>query len=51
MSKKWIPLENEPELFMKYAYELFGTNIYVIDVYAPEYITDDSVLSLLFDIK
>ena len=51
MNEKWIPLENEPELFMKYADELFGTNIYVADIYAPECITDDSVLSLLFDIQ
>ncbi|CAL6099736.1 Ubiquitin_carboxyl-terminal hydrolase family protein [Hexamita inflata] len=47
----WVPLENSPDVFQNYAFELFGANLNVKDVYAPECIESTDSVILIFDVK
>lgn len=47
----WSALENDPEIFKKYANELCGVNLDIQDVFDPTSIDESDFVVLIFNIN
>ena len=50
MEKEWVPLENSPEVFAAYSYDLFGISVDCEDVYDFGQIQEDDNLIVIYDV-